>query len=128
MADHPPTSAPQPEETSPVPAPPPTASGSGHKRLHRSRQHRMLLGVCGGLGEYFDVDPTIIRIIFLASLLLGGTGIIVYLVLLVVMPDEQQLGSHPREAVRSTVGEVTSETRNAVSSATSWTKSKLGRD
>lgn len=58
------------------------------KRLYRSRTDRMLLGVCGGLGKYFDVDPTLVRVIAVVLLLLGLTGILVYLVLAVVIPVE----------------------------------------
>lgn len=87
----------------------------------------MLFGVCGGLAEHFDVDPTLIRLIFVASIFLGGTGILIYLVLLIIMPDQEKLGSHPREAVRSTVDEVAGETRRAADSATGWVKEKLNR-
>ena len=121
MSEQPPISSPQPEESSPTPA------AGEHKRLHRSREHRMLFGVCGGLGEYFDVDPTLIRLIFVASIFLGGTGILISLVLLIIMPDKERLGSHPREAVRSTVDEVAGETRRAADSATGWVKGKLNR-
>ncbi|MEY8390846.1 PspC domain-containing protein [Lachnospiraceae bacterium] len=57
------------------------------KRLYKSRKNRVLCGVCGGLGEYFNVDPTIIRLL---AVLLGctSTGIIIYLVAAVIMPEE----------------------------------------
>ena len=58
------------------------------KRLYRSRSDRMIFGICGGLGKYFDVDPTIVRVIAAVSLLLGLTGVLVYLILAVVIPLE----------------------------------------
>jgi phage shock protein C len=58
------------------------------KRLQRSRTEKMLGGVCGGLGEYFGVDPTIIRVLWVAITLLGGAGILLYLILWVVMPEQ----------------------------------------
>jgi len=58
------------------------------KRLYRSRSDRMILGICGGMGEYFDVDPTLVRVIAALSLLLGLSGVLVYLVLAVVIPVE----------------------------------------
>jgi len=58
------------------------------KRLYRSRSDRMILGVCGGLGKYFDVDPTIVRVIAVVSLLLGLMGVLVYLILAVAVPVE----------------------------------------
>lgn len=58
------------------------------KRLYRSRLDRMIGGVCGGLGDYFDIDPTVIRLLFVFGTLLGGPGVIAYLILLVVVPLE----------------------------------------
>ena len=55
------------------------------KKLQRSNDSK-ILGVCGGLGEYFDIDPTIVRIIFLVALVTFGTGLLLYLVLALVMP------------------------------------------
>lgn len=56
------------------------------KRLRKSRTNRVICGVCGGIGEYLNIDPTIIRLILV---LLGctTTGIIVYLVAAVIMPE-----------------------------------------
>jgi phage shock protein PspC (stress-responsive transcriptional regulator) len=56
------------------------------KRLYRSRDEKIIGGVCGGLGEYLNVDPTIIRIALVLITLFGGAGIIAYLVLWVVVP------------------------------------------
>ena len=50
------------------------------KRLYRSRDERMIAGVCGGLAEYFEADPTLIRLIWVLIVLMGGAGIIGYLV------------------------------------------------
>jgi phage shock protein C len=55
------------------------------KRLTKSRDKK-LLGVCGGLGEYFDIDPTVIRILFIIAFFGFGTGGVVYLVMAIVMP------------------------------------------
>jgi phage shock protein PspC (stress-responsive transcriptional regulator) len=58
------------------------------KRLYRSRNERMLAGVCGGIGEYFDIDPTVIRILFVLFALVIGGGILLYIILLIIMPLE----------------------------------------
>jgi len=58
------------------------------KRVYRSRLDRMVGGVCGGLGEYFEVDPTLIRLLFVLGALAGGPGVIAYLILLVIVPLE----------------------------------------
>jgi phage shock protein C len=62
---------------------------SNDKKLTRSADNRWVAGVCGGLGEHFNIDPTLIRIIFvLVSILLGAVvgGIIIYAILWVIMP------------------------------------------
>ncbi|MCL5428217.1 MAG: PspC domain-containing protein [Chloroflexi bacterium] len=58
------------------------------KRLYRSRRNCMIGGVAGGLAEYLDTDPTIIRLAFALSILLGGAGVIAYLIMWIVMPEE----------------------------------------
>jgi phage shock protein C len=58
------------------------------RRLYRSRNERMIAGVCGGLGEYLHTDPTLIRLLFVLFALAGGPGIIAYLVLMIVVPLE----------------------------------------
>ena len=50
------------------------------KRLYRSSRNKVLAGVCGGIGEYFDVDPVIIRILAVVFTLMMGTGLIAYIV------------------------------------------------
>ncbi|MBA2078740.1 PspC domain-containing protein [Rhodanobacter sp. PCA2] len=57
------------------------------KRLCRSRQNRMLAGVCGGIAEYLGWDPTMVRLLWIVLTLLGGSGILIYLVLWLVMPE-----------------------------------------
>jgi phage shock protein C len=57
-----------------------------YKKLRRSRHERMIAGVCGGLGEYFNYDPAWIRLLFILFLLLGGSAIFVYLVMWLVLP------------------------------------------
>ncbi len=65
----------------------PRASG---KQLYRSRKDRMIAGVCGGLAEYFDMDPTVVRLIFvLLTLFSKGLGILAYIILIFAMPDEK---------------------------------------
>lgn len=77
---------------------------TGPKRLFRSKKNRIIAGVCGGLGEYFSIDSTIIRIGFVVFALLWGSGILVYLVMAIVIPLEgkdelqPQIGSRVKEA------------------------------
>ena len=68
------------------------------KRLYRSRSERMLAGVCGGIGDYFDVDPTVIRLLFVVFALAIGSGILLYIILLILVPLEPET-SEPVEVV-----------------------------
>jgi len=58
------------------------------KRLYRSQSDRMIWGVCGGLAQYFDVDPTIVRLISVLMLFLGGFIILAYIICAIVIPSE----------------------------------------
>ena len=50
---------------------------------------RMIAGVCGGLAKYFDIDPTIVRVLFVVTIFIGGGGILAYIILWIVVPEEQ---------------------------------------
>ena len=52
-----------------------------YRRLYRSRTDRKIAGVCGGLAQYLNVDPTVVRIIFLVLLFIGGGGLLIYLII-----------------------------------------------
>lgn len=55
------------------------------RKLYRSSNNKMICGVCGGLGEYFNIDPTIIRLVW-ALLACSGTGLLVYLIAAIIIP------------------------------------------
>lgn len=63
-----------------------------NKTLFRSDSNRIIAGVCGGIGEYFDVDPTFIRILFVLITLFGGSGIFIYFVLWILVPSRNHGG------------------------------------
>lgn len=67
------------------------------KRLYRSRKERMIAGVCGGLAEYLNTDPTLIRVIFalLTLFTAGFGGVLAYLVLVFIIPEEPEGASPP---------------------------------
>ena len=57
------------------------------KRIYRSRQDRMVCGVCGGIAEYFDIDPTLVRLVWVIITLMGGAGILAYIIAAIIIPD-----------------------------------------
>jgi phage shock protein PspC (stress-responsive transcriptional regulator) len=62
-------------------------SSPGYHRMYRDPDNRIIGGVCSGMGAYWHIDPLILRIIFLALILAGGVGLIVYLILYIVLPE-----------------------------------------
>jgi phage shock protein C len=72
------------------PNPQPTPAGP-QKRLTRSRDDRMLAGVCGGIAAYFDVDPTIVRLVaVLLGIFSAGTALLGYLIAAIIIPDARR--------------------------------------
>lgn len=59
-----------------------------NRKLSRSQNEKMIGGVCGGIANYMDLDPTIVRLVFLILLLMGGNGFLIYIILLIIMPLE----------------------------------------
>jgi len=58
------------------------------RKLYRSRTNRQVAGVCGGLAQYFNIDATLIRVFFVVLAVLGGSGLVIYLVLWIIVPRE----------------------------------------
>lgn len=61
------------------------------KVLRRSSVNKKLAGVCGGIGEYFGIDPTLIRLGWVFFACLGGSGILAYIIALIIMPEGENL-------------------------------------
>jgi len=63
-----------------------------NKKLYRSNKNRIIAGVCGGIAEFFNLDPTLVRLaVVLLSLASVGTGIVAYIIAAVIIPDESQV-------------------------------------
>ncbi len=65
------------------------------KKLYRSRKDTKIAGVCGGIAEYFDVDPTIIRLLAVLTIFFGGGGIVAYIIAWIIIPLEPVEGDRP---------------------------------
>ena len=62
------------------------------RKLYRSDSDRIIAGVCGGLGEYLDVDPTVVRLLFVLAVLAGfGWGLLLYFILMIIVPLKGQV-------------------------------------
>jgi phage shock protein PspC (stress-responsive transcriptional regulator) len=65
------------------------------RRLTRSKTNRMIFGVCGGLGEYFGIDPTLVRLAFVLLTLANGVGLVIYIILAIIMPSGESIEVAP---------------------------------
>lgn len=63
------------------------------KRLHKSESDKKLCGVCGGIAEYFDIDPTLVRLAWIIFCLAGGSGVLGYIIAALVMPEDPTVNS-----------------------------------
>jgi phage shock protein C len=62
-----------------------------NNRLYRSTENKMIAGVCGGLAEFFGLDPTLVRLVFVVLALLGGHGLLIYLILWIIVPNRSAI-------------------------------------
>jgi phage shock protein C len=58
------------------------------RKLYRSKSNRQVAGVCGGLAEYFNLDPTLIRVLFVLLAVLGGSGVVLYVAMWIIVPKQ----------------------------------------
>jgi phage shock protein C len=96
------------------------------RQLTRSETNKRIAGVCGGIAEYFDIDPTLVRVAFVVGALVGGPGFLLYLILWIVLPrglpggtPPSMTGGHPAGAVRIAEerfarGEISTEELNQI--------------
>jgi phage shock protein C len=57
------------------------------KKLFRSQENKMIAGICGGIGEYFEIDPNLIRILWMLFSFAGGAGVLAYIVAYIIIPE-----------------------------------------
>jgi phage shock protein C len=78
---------------------------NGKKRLIRTREGRLLAGVCSGIGEYAGIDPTVVRLIFVAlTLVTAGVFVLVYLAAWIIIPEEGEGPSIAENLIKKTGG------------------------
>jgi len=84
------------------------------KKLYRSKKDKMIAGICGGIAEYFDVDSTLIRLLTVIFILLGGAGFVVYIIAWIIIPETPEKVSddkfdkreEPKEKIKKEAEEV----------------------
>jgi phage shock protein PspC (stress-responsive transcriptional regulator) len=92
-----------------------------NRRLYRCRHDQRIAGVASGVAEYFDADPTLVRLLWVLSIFVGGAGLFLYIAMAIIVPLEPEVGFVPGPPA-ATDGDPTAETTGAapVPSATDW--------
>ena len=72
------------------------------KKLYRSQNERMIAGVCGGVAEYFEIDPSLVRLLFVIFAIAGGPGILAYIIMLLIVPEVPMQTGYAQKQPKST--------------------------
>ena len=98
------------------------------KKLYRSEKKKIIGGVCGGLAEYFDIDPSIVRIVFALAFFTEGFGLLLYIILWIILPTSSSIEKESGEIIEENKKEiktkVTEVARNIKTEVKTDTKSK----
>ncbi|HEY4720429.1 MAG TPA: PspC domain-containing protein [Anaerolineae bacterium] len=81
------------------------------RRLSRSKTDTMIGGVCGGLGAYFSIDPTLVRLAFVLLAVFGGSGVLIYFIMWIIVPEEGRTTGTPNEIMHDNAQEMASRAR-----------------
>lgn len=81
------------------------------KKVYRARHNRMVAGVCMGLSDYFDVDVTLVRLVWVLAVLFGGSGLLAYLIAWIIIPEEPLVDGHIIEAKSDNKGRISADSR-----------------
>lgn len=98
------------------------------KKLYRSKINSVLAGVCGGLGEYFDIDPVLIRALFVLVTLAGGSGLVLYLILWIIIPSEENKDADFEKNIKHNVEDIKSKAKTVASEFKIARKAEKKRD
>ncbi len=93
------------------------------KRIYKSRRDKIIDGVCGGLAKYLEIDPVLVRLLWTLLIFLGGTGIILYIIAMIIMPREpleetlSEIGTPAKERTASADDRVDNRSRIVIAAA-----------
>lgn len=97
---------------------------SSTKKLTRSNKGKVIAGVCSGLAHYFDIDPTLIRVILIFITVFGGSGIILYLILWLVIPSDGSNGNLTEDSIKENAKEIKGKAEDLGESMKDFAESK----
>lgn len=83
------------------------------ERFTKSKTDKIIAGVCGGIAEYFDIDPIIVRLLFVIVSMAGGAGVPLYIVLAIVMPEADSTLSNQAEVIKENAKAASEKVKNS---------------
>lgn len=93
------------------------------KRLYRSSKDKILGGVCAGIAEYFNIDPVIIRVVFVLIFLAEGVGLMIYVILWIIVPEQKSLDKDTDEIIKENSKEIEENVKKVTKGLKKETKS-----
>ncbi|MBN1617780.1 PspC domain-containing protein [Candidatus Dojkabacteria bacterium] len=84
-----------------------------NQRIYRSETNKVIAGVCGGLGEFFNIDPVIIRLIFVLMVLFGGSGMLIYLIMWIIVPLKSSVSQSTEATIKQNAKEFENKAKKA---------------
>ncbi|MBN1134221.1 MAG: PspC domain-containing protein [Methanosarcinaceae archaeon] len=96
------------------------------RRLTKSKDDRVIEGVCGGLAEYFEIDSVIVRLVFLISVFINGFGILLYIILMIVMPKQDiEEQSQPSKIINDNVQHMGEQVKDMIENISEQTEESV---
>lgn len=81
------------------------------KSLHRSNTNKVIAGVSGGIGEYFAIDPTLVRLLFVLLTIFGGSGILIYLIMWLIMPSSSSKLENNENVIKQNIDDISEKAK-----------------
>jgi phage shock protein C len=98
-----------------------------NKKLYRSETDKVIAGVCAGIADFFDIDPTLVRIAFVLITIFGGGGIILYIILWLIIPSEESNGEISQDNIKKGAGEIKAQAGKFAEDAKEFSRTQNSR-
>jgi len=94
------------------------------RKFYRSRSNRVMAGICSGLAHYFDIDPLLVRLVFVALALVNGLGFLIYLIMWIIVPDETSQGLSGEDIVQANLQDMSEQAKRIGRTLTTSTQGR----
>lgn len=98
------------------------------KKMYRSETDKVIAGVCGGLAEYFEVDPVLVRLLWIFFTLMGGSGVVVYFICWLVLPTQSSVSTTQTATFEQNAHEIADTSKKAAKAVETIVKKTLNKE